>query len=520
MKVTCESCGAIYRIPEEKLTKEVSRATCKKCGAKIIIRRPSATEDGLDDLRVGGGRTEQTDEDSVIDHEERTVIAHVPELQKFDATPPLSTGAVASQDDLGAVLGGSPVPGAASVPTPEPSFATPPSVEEEYQEKTEVRPSTQPSAPAAKLGSSQPPATATAAPERAPAAQAQPAAPVPPPKITADTSPAPPSGTSAPTPTPTAPPPTQPATLGRRKKADVVEIFSHSDKPAEVEEFQQPRPKLVLVFMGLAFLGVLAFVHHGLWGLTNLTAAGFFLALYSILAAFLAQLDLTIGKRINYVRMFLIPAALCALLLGILMAVQADDLAFLYPDVDIKLVQRWIRERPEVPAAVQGEDLETRIAATFKAKNRRHRKPGLRRPGPKPTPHARPSTPAPQAAPSLPPGVDPSLLIGRSKSDLPKSDLGAVARVNLNTAAIEKELDRLRVGICFDTHSRGYDVSGKITFRIQIDPEGRVRQAEISSPQTLRRTELEACMVNKVKKGQFPSFSGSKPEWYTKVYLR
>lgn len=42
MRVICENCGATYKIPESKLVKEVNKATCRKCGFKMMIRRPRA----------------------------------------------------------------------------------------------------------------------------------------------------------------------------------------------------------------------------------------------------------------------------------------------------------------------------------------------------------------------------------------------------------------------------------------------------------------------------------------------
>ena len=41
MRVVCESCGASYKIPESKLVKEVNKATCRKCGFRMMIRRPT-----------------------------------------------------------------------------------------------------------------------------------------------------------------------------------------------------------------------------------------------------------------------------------------------------------------------------------------------------------------------------------------------------------------------------------------------------------------------------------------------
>lgn len=39
MKVVCDNCGAVYKIPKHKLVKEVNKATCRKCGHRIMIRR-------------------------------------------------------------------------------------------------------------------------------------------------------------------------------------------------------------------------------------------------------------------------------------------------------------------------------------------------------------------------------------------------------------------------------------------------------------------------------------------------
>ena len=42
MRVVCDNCAATYNIPEHKLTKEVNKATCRKCGHRMLIRRPSS----------------------------------------------------------------------------------------------------------------------------------------------------------------------------------------------------------------------------------------------------------------------------------------------------------------------------------------------------------------------------------------------------------------------------------------------------------------------------------------------
>ena len=43
MRVVCDKCSAVYRISDDKLVKAVNRATCKKCGNKIIIYKDGKT---------------------------------------------------------------------------------------------------------------------------------------------------------------------------------------------------------------------------------------------------------------------------------------------------------------------------------------------------------------------------------------------------------------------------------------------------------------------------------------------
>ncbi|MFT5686670.1 MAG: putative Zn finger-like uncharacterized protein, partial [Myxococcota bacterium] len=39
MRVDCENCGAQYKIPSHKLVKEVNKATCRKCGHRMLIKK-------------------------------------------------------------------------------------------------------------------------------------------------------------------------------------------------------------------------------------------------------------------------------------------------------------------------------------------------------------------------------------------------------------------------------------------------------------------------------------------------
>ena len=39
MKVVCDNCRAVYKVPNDKLTKPVNKATCRSCGHRMLIPR-------------------------------------------------------------------------------------------------------------------------------------------------------------------------------------------------------------------------------------------------------------------------------------------------------------------------------------------------------------------------------------------------------------------------------------------------------------------------------------------------
>jgi predicted Zn finger-like uncharacterized protein len=45
MKVVCDNCRAVYRVPDTKLTKAVNKATCRNCGHRMLIPRPKPGAD-------------------------------------------------------------------------------------------------------------------------------------------------------------------------------------------------------------------------------------------------------------------------------------------------------------------------------------------------------------------------------------------------------------------------------------------------------------------------------------------
>lgn len=55
MRVICDNCGAQYKIPAQKLVKEVNKATCRKCGHKMHIQRPTPHPSPRSDNGDAGG---------------------------------------------------------------------------------------------------------------------------------------------------------------------------------------------------------------------------------------------------------------------------------------------------------------------------------------------------------------------------------------------------------------------------------------------------------------------------------
>jgi len=95
MRVVCENCGATYKIPETKLVKEVNKATCRKCGFRMMIRRPSAAVASADD---GSGADP---EDAATQVTANPLQRHDQEMDVLDAETRIEDGAVDEwSDDL------------------------------------------------------------------------------------------------------------------------------------------------------------------------------------------------------------------------------------------------------------------------------------------------------------------------------------------------------------------------------------------------------------------------------------
>lgn len=474
MKITCDKCGASYKIPEEKLTRDVSKATCKKCGEKIIIRKPGAT-DAYEDPRLTGGLHASGDDDGMVDHnEERTVIAQVPELQKYDATPPLAVASTTTVPSL-------PDPRRESAGTSTGSMGAPRPIE----------PISRPMSPP------------LAAPRAEPAFQGVSAAPAPAPAAAQSALPAQSVAQAAPAGTTT------------------------TRKPAA----RKAATWLAVGPLILAVVGLLLYIPQGLWGMANYQAVGFMLALFGSLAAIVLQAELIRTGSLNMALGFLLPALGVVGLGGTLLSIQ--EVPFLTEGVKESLdLIIATAAQPEAPDAKPMS-----LAERVRQKKANKPKPRLTLPsGDIPVALNGGVDPASAAQaglkdPGAPGEVQPGGEVGTTGGTLPlpnmrrgpQSDIGkavAQATVDWDHEKIDAQLEGSRVRkLCYGTALKGMSPPKRLEFRMLVTPEGKVTQAQVTGPEEFKQSSLADCMIEKVKSSSWPTHNSAKPEWYTKSFL-
>ncbi len=501
MKVTCDSCGTVYRIQEEKLTKEVSRATCKKCGAKLIIRRPRAGDESFEDLRVAG---QGMDDDSVINHEERTVIAQVPELQNFESTPPLSgAGGVSSPDALMGLLN---------------------QRSEEKKGGENVTPSEEgPAARPAPSGAAEKPVSAS--PPSSAASAATGAA------ITSTTAPARPSGEAPQSPPPKEEAPAQPPPRAQRAPNPVDIFASQASRAAAQKDVPAPASPVPLVMLAVALIGVLAFIDQALWSLTRVTAVGFFVAIYGILAALLAQLYLNYSSRINFVTVFLVPAIACLGLAAILFSVQKEDLVFVNQEISVDLVKRYIVHLPQAPRAEKTSKapLRERVARAQRkwlppSKKRNKRETDVPSVGELRDARAsRADGGGGLKGEGASNGLDVSnpdglrsIVSTRGQKRVPPTRIAMAGGVSeADKRAFQKVVESTNASTCFSTSTAGSTINENIDFEIVLSPKGGKPITSHVANTMFKESKLERCLRTKIEHATFPGFDSSENFTYS-----
>ena len=560
MRVVCDNCGAVYKIANSKLSKEVNRATCKRCGHKIIIYRPGSR--AAEEAAAARTAPAPGDED-----EERTVIKSVPELQKMASK---QQGSVPSIGSLTAELRAISIPGIQAVGGPAPTAPAtlgPIGSEEETRPPPptiaplpsqggpgmQVAPPAQPAViPATAIPSSDSPKTkvyngpgpSVGAPAPPPPTPKMPAAdptrPMPLPK----TGPVPSNGSKGPAPKFGGPaakgpapiaPPIGSATTGPTP-APASSTMSSATPVAPVTTAGSPVFGLVATFAALGLLGLIASIFVP-WPATPLAFGLGALGLSACLT--LATLTARGGKP-ERAPVALVAAFFLALLVtagqffysGGLELITGETTAPAPAEVVSKPVLDPVAPPPvEVPettgdptgAGLDPEELETARrfssdevaglgapeatpAKESKADVVTRSTPAPRTtPRPSATPRASSSsdTSSSSSTPSPSGPSRPSLSAPEAGSDSGKSDGPSpfvIDTIIRNNAAIVR---CLRV-----EEAKGVDLSGKIYLKFTIAPDGSVSKARVTTSR-FAGTSLDSCISRELNNLKFPPFDGT-----------
>jgi len=474
MRVVCDNCGAVYKIPESKLVREVNKATCRKCGHGIIIRKtgigPASTAPELAD----GEATQITsaDELEARARAQQTAAAGMPAA----SFPPFG-----GRQDL-----------------PIPEEVVPPTVVDQRPDGHEqtvpragrgapgpVLVDAPPPPPAAQL----PPAAVTSAPPAPPLRQA------PQPSISQAT-PALPAQPSAPMPIVT--------------QAPVV------------QSAHDPSGDMTLVMMsafgGLVGSAVLAVSQ----GNVMLTSGGLAICIAS---GFTALLVLVTGDRGRkearvFLSMFLsLPLAaivgLCWFVMGMAGSLS-DDLADL--EVAEAEVPAPSTEPGPLEEAIEGSEDAIDPLAQLEEDTavEKDEEEVAEAPAPAPRPSTKPTEsttstnnastspkPTPKPTPRPDPEPKPTPKASSAPQGVPVTVLDTMLKSN-------KGVKR-----CFGIYRQDHGSlpTGRITVKLVVSPSGRASSAKIDGGQ-YAGTSLDTCLGSAVKEITFPPWDGSESLTY------
>jgi predicted Zn finger-like uncharacterized protein len=570
MRVVCDNCGAVYKIADSKLSKEVNRATCKRCGHKIIIYKPGS--------KAAEEAASRTPEEPVAPEgdEERTVIKSVPELKKLVQ----SQQGVPTIGSLTAELRAISIPGVQPVQAPPaPSLGPHGSVAGPGPIIPELRanppqPLTPPRAkstptpvmPSVGIPPSDSPSTkvydgprAASAPPQAPPTPPQGARPLPPLPQKTPLPPAP-SGPHPPVPPPggritmprntgghgVVPPlPQRPPTgqqplvppLPQRPPTGQQPIvppppmaprIAGSATATVARPSQGPNPVLgtvaVLSLIGLAGLICSLFLAAPIDSIA-FAAAGFGLTGSLLLAALTDR-----GAKPSRAPIALIAALLLA---GVFFYAHMELSAAPQPTVlapTLPPVEPPPRIEPDLPDDLpedlppEGEGEGELSAAEAEELDRFSDEDvgGLgQRNAPEPTPRATPArrlvepeaTPRPRATPRPTPKPTPTPT-GPKRADPRKPDESTTKTATGPSRFVIDTIMKNNATIirCLKVEqARGADLSGKIYVKFSIAPEGGVSRARVTTSR-FAGTALDTCISNEVNALKFPPYEGKSKQ--------
>lgn len=499
MKVVCDNCRAVYKVPDDKLTKAVNKATCRNCGHRMLIPRPKPN----------------------ADPEERTLVTAVP------PTPVGAPPRVAQRrdDDRESTLPGrhpddvrietpmmAPRIGD-TVPAPEEDFDGPDTRIKAASEQPTAKPQRQPPSgrgpasipPQNRRGSTPPPAQQRAmqsAPPSNPGYQQSA-----------------PQYASAPQPpaqrrTPSAPPqrrqvPSAPQPQPRATPAPAPGRTSHTPVPASNAVYgsavHDPAGDLnwallgtCMALMGGVLLSLLSIFNHALvmWFGLAMTFGGGILS-------FLVLLTGARGRRpaqtlLSVVLGFLISVILASLLVGTKLGaekvIDAYDISFAPSTEGIAVASPVAAPGTPAPAPAAPTSSEGAVAPVPDEEvvivpNPTPGKPP--KPGKAPKPQPAQPQPAQQPQPVAaqpPPAPAPS---GPSLVTVPVEVVHTIVSNNI-------EVKR-----CFVPLFQSGSMPPRVDASFQISPQGKASSVVLAQPQ-YRGSQLESCLARAIGGLQFP----------------
>ena len=532
MRVVCDNCGAVYKIADSKLSKEVNRATCKRCGHKIIIYRPGSQAAQKAASHRGPGV-------AAGDDDERTVIKSVPELQKM-----ANKQGVPSIGSLTAELRAISIPGIQSVggPTPAPPQTlgpagpmagdsrapavptpiAPPPTQPKVIPATTIPPSDSPKTkvyegPSPHLGGlggqtqgptpppQKPPLVANRTDATRPMPMPSPAGPVP-----SNGSPGPAVKTGG-----------QPSV----RTPPVSTIGATSTAVAPVAETGSSVLGGVAVFSMVGIVGLVAAIYVP----PPASTFAILLAALGLFGCFFLALITGRGRKPERSLIALLLAVVLALGIGGMQFVATGGLDALSPEPTpavLKPVPPKVEPTPLVDpgagAALNPGEIEEverysdrelsglgRGETPAETPTKESKRDVVTRPTPTPRPTSTPRAERPTPAPTPAPTPDP----GPARADLPPppSGNGDTGKAEGPSPFVIDTIIRNNASIvrCLRVEgSKGVDLAGKIYLKFTVGPDGSVSKARITTSR-FAGTSLDSCISSELNSLTFPPFDGT-----------
>jgi predicted Zn finger-like uncharacterized protein len=504
MKVVCDNCRAVYKVPDDKLTKAVNKATCRNCGHRMLIPRPKPN----------------------ADPEERTLVTAVPPTP-VGAPPRAAQGRHRNDDREESTLPGrhpddvrmetpmmAPRIGD-TVPAPEEDFDGPDTRIKTAAEQTTVKPQAAPprppsargpaSLPPQRRGSTPPPAQQRSVPPPA-APPSQPSFPAPS-QQQYSSAPQPPATRRTPAPPPQRQPRATPAPAAQRSfsatgtpiPAGNVSYGGAIHDPAGDLNWALLGTSMALI--GGVLLSILSIFNHALimWFGLAMTFGGGILS-------FLVLLTGARGRRpaqtlLSVVLGFLISVTLASLLVGTKWGaekvIDAYDIRFASGGEAVAVASPVAAPGAPAPAPAPAPDgavapvPESEVVIVPNPTPGKAPKP---QPGKAPKPQPAAPSPAPASPQPQPVAAQPPPAPAPSGPALVTVPVEVVHTIVSNNIEVKR---------CFVPLFQSGALPPRVDASFQISPAGKASGVTLAQAQ-YRGSQLESCLARAIGSLQFP----------------